>query len=78
MQQGSTRVSSGGKDLQRHSETNVHKKAVERMRNQATLGGLGSLETRQTVENGIRSAELMFCNLLCEHNYLAMHITQQV
>ena len=43
------------------------------MRNQATLEGLGSLETQRMVENGVRSAELMFCNFLCDC-YLAMHI----
>ena len=67
-------VSLGGKkDLQCHSEMDVYKKAVEWMRNQATLEGLGSLETQQTAENGVRTAELMFCNFLYDR-YLAMHI----
>lgn len=40
------------------------------MRTQATLEGLGSLETQRTVENGVTSAELMLCNFVAE---LFMH-----
>ena len=46
------------------------------MQTQATLEGLGSLETQRTVENGVTSAELMLCNFLCGC-YLAMHIANR-